>query len=62
MGSSAVNSIADSYDKTHEIDNLFIAGASLFAAIAAAEPTGIPSVVALRARDYIVSERAALIA
>jgi choline dehydrogenase-like flavoprotein len=62
MGRSADDSVANSYGQTHEIENLFIAGASLFPTIAAVNPTGTLSALALRTADYIISERAALIA
>ena len=61
MGASANDSVTNSYGQTHEIANLFIAGASLFPTIAAVNPTGTLSTLALRTADYIVSERAALI-
>jgi choline dehydrogenase-like flavoprotein len=59
MGASANDSVTNSYGQTHEIPNLFIAGASLFPTIAAVNPTGTLSALALRTADYIVSERAA---
>lgn len=62
MGTPAESSVANSYGQTHEIENLFIAGASLFPTIAAVNPTGTLSALALRTSAYIVSERAALIA
>jgi len=62
MGMSADDSVANSYGQTHEIANLFIAGASLFPTIAAVNPTGTLSALALRTADFIISERAALLA
>jgi choline dehydrogenase-like flavoprotein len=62
MGMSADDSITNSFGQTHEIANLFIAGASLFPTIAAVNPTGTLCALALRTADYIISERAALLA
>lgn len=61
MGDDPASSVTNSYGQTHEIDNLFMAGASLFPTAAAVNPTGTLSSLALRTADYIRDSRAALV-
>ncbi len=60
MGDDPERSVTNSYGQTHEVDNLFIAGASLFPTIAAVNPTGTLAALALRTVDYIQENRGAL--
>lgn len=60
MGDNPQRSVTNSYGQTHEVDNLFLAGASLFPTSAAVNPTGTLTSLALRTADYIRDNRAAL--
>lgn len=62
MGTSADDSVTNSYGQAHEIANLFVAGASLFPTVAAVNPTATLIALALRTADYIASERTSLLA
>lgn len=62
MGTSAEDSVVNSFGQSHEIENLFVAGASQFPTIAAVNPTGTLSALALRTADYLLSERRNVIA
>ncbi len=42
MGEDPDSSVTNSYGQTHEVNNLFVAGASLFPTVAAVNPTGTP--------------------
>ncbi|MEP3278188.1 MAG: GMC family oxidoreductase [Stappiaceae bacterium] len=61
MGSDPNRSVTNSYGQTHEVDNLFIAGASLFPTSGAVNPTGTLTALVLRSADYIQKNRAALL-
>lgn len=61
MGADAASSVTNSYGQAHEVENLFVAGASLFPTIAAVNPTATLSALALRTADYIRSHRATLL-
>ena len=54
MGSSIKNSVTDKNCKVHNIDNLFIAGSSLYPAGAAANPTLTIVCLALRLAQHLV--------
>ncbi len=60
MGDKPDKSVTNSYGQCHEVENLFIAGASLFPTSAAVNPTGTLSSLALRTADYIREHRAML--
>ncbi len=53
MGSSPENSVVDANCKVHGIDNLFIAGSSIFPASGAANPTFSIVAFALRLSDHL---------
>jgi len=61
MGTDPMGSVTNSYGQTYEVENLFVAGASLFPTIAAVNPTATLSALALRTADYIRGQRAALL-
>ena len=48
MGTKAENSVTDSYGRTHELENLFIAGPGLFPSSGAVNPTFTIHALALR--------------
>lgn len=56
MGNSASNSVTNSYGQTHEIENLFIAGAGLFPTSGAVNPTFTLHALALRGVEYLLAE------
>ncbi len=61
MGDNPDRSVTNSYGQTHQVDNLFLAGASLFPTSAAVNPTATLTSLALRSADYIRDNRAALL-
>ena len=60
MGDDAATSVTNSYGQTHEVENLFVAGSSLFPTGAAVNPTATLAALALRSADYIRDNRATL--
>lgn len=62
MGTDPASSVTNAWGRTHEVENLFVAGASLFPTIAAVNPTATLSALALRTADHIRENRAALLA
>jgi choline dehydrogenase-like flavoprotein len=61
MGDDPGRSVTKGYGQTHEVENLFVAGASLFPTIAAVNPTATLSALALRTAAYLREERQALV-
>jgi choline dehydrogenase-like flavoprotein len=61
MGDDPASSVTNSYGQTHQVENLFLAGASLFPTSGAVNPTGTLSSLAFRTADYIRDNRAALV-
>ena len=61
MGDDPERSVTNSYGQTHDVSNLFLAGASLFPTSAAVNPTGTLTSLALRSADYIRDNRSALL-
>jgi choline dehydrogenase-like flavoprotein len=53
MGTSAKDSVADSYGRTHDVANLFITGGGLFPTIAGVHPTFTLHALTLRTADYM---------
>ena len=53
MGKDASDSVTNAYGQTHQIDNLFVAGASLFPTCGAVNPTGTLAALVLRTADFI---------
>ena len=51
--------VVDANNRTHEVENLFVVDASSFATGASVTPTHTIQALALRAADYIWSERRA---
>ena len=54
MGASASTSVTDSYGRTHDIGNLFIAGAGLYPTEGAVHPTFTLHALTLRTAEYLV--------
>jgi glucose dehydrogenase len=61
MGDDPDRSVTNAYGQTHEVENLFLAGASLFPTSAAVNPTATLTSLALRTADYIRDNGAALL-
>lgn len=61
MGEDTASSVTNSYGQTHELDNLFVTGASLFPTVAAVNPTATLASLALRTAEYTRHNRAALL-
>jgi choline dehydrogenase-like flavoprotein len=53
MGNDPSTSMTNDFGQTHEIDNLFIAGASLFPTCGAVNPTATLVALVLRTADFI---------
>ncbi len=60
MGLDPKKSVADSYGKTHDVRNLFIAGSGLFPTSGASNPTFTIAALADRSADYIMQNWSAL--
>jgi choline dehydrogenase-like flavoprotein len=56
MGTDAATSVTDSFGRTHDHANLFLAGSSLFPTSGTANPTLTLSALALRAATHIASD------
>ncbi|HSF16191.1 MAG TPA: GMC oxidoreductase [Vicinamibacteria bacterium] len=61
MGDEPNSSVTNSYGQTHEVENLFLAGASLFPTSAAVNPTATLASLALRTADYLREHRSAAV-
>jgi len=55
MGKSAKDSVTDSYGRTHDVPNLFIAGGGLFPTIGGVHPTFTLHALTLRTADYMTA-------
>jgi choline dehydrogenase-like flavoprotein len=60
MGDDPRRSVTDSYGRTHDVDNLFLAGPGLFPTVGAVNPTFTATALASRTAAYIVSKWSAL--
>ncbi|MDP6560130.1 MAG: GMC oxidoreductase, partial [Candidatus Binatia bacterium] len=60
MGDDPEHSVADSFGRTHDVPNLFLAGSCLFVTSTAATPTLTLQALAARTADYIRQERRSL--
>ena len=60
MGDDPSRSVTDGYGRTHDVDNLFVAGASLFPTCGAVNPTGTLATLVLRTADYVRENVASL--
>lgn len=56
MGNDPRKSVTDKYGKTHDIDNLYIAGAPLFVTTGAVNPTLTIQALAARTADHIIKQ------
>ena len=56
MGNDPETSVADGYGRTHDHQNLFIAGSSLFPTSGTANPTLTIAALALRTADHLTTE------
>jgi len=56
MGREADASVTDGYGRTHDIENLFIAGPGLFPSGGAVNPTYTASALAARTADFVIRE------
>ena len=56
MGNDPETSVADGYGRTHDHQNLFIAGSSLFPTSGTANPTLTIAALALRTADHLATE------
>ncbi len=56
MGTSASNSVTDSYGRCHELDNLYIAGPGLFPNSGAVNPTFTIHALALRTAEHMLTQ------
>src|SRR5262249_30032721 len=55
MGSSAGNSVVNSYGQTHEIPNLYVAGPGIFATAGASNPTYTIFALSLRGAEHLAA-------
>jgi choline dehydrogenase-like flavoprotein len=53
MGTDASNSVTNSYGQTHELANLYIAGAGLFPTEGSVNPTNTIMAVSLRGAEHM---------
>lgn len=60
MGNDPATSVTNSFGQTHQVDNLFVAGSSLFPTCGAVNPTGTLAALVFRTVDYIRDNRSAL--
>ena len=54
MGDDPAGSVTNSYGQTHDVENLFVAGSSLFPSNSGVNPTFTVAAVALRTGDYML--------
>ena len=62
MSTDPAKSVTDSYGRTHDIPNLFIAGPSLFPTSGGVNPTFTIHALALRAAEHMLSQWSSLVA
>jgi choline dehydrogenase-like flavoprotein len=55
MGTGAANSVVDSYGRTHEIPNLYVAGPGIFATAGASNPTYTIFALSLRGAEHLAA-------
>jgi choline dehydrogenase-like flavoprotein len=60
MGDDSATSVTNSYGQTHDVENLFVAGTSLFPTAGAVNPTFTVHALALRSAEYVAAEWAGL--
>lgn len=54
MGAAPADSVCDGFGRCHELDNLFVAGSSLFPTSGAAHPTPLIAALGLRTAEHLV--------
>ncbi|WP_374312018.1 GMC family oxidoreductase [Microbacterium sp.] len=57
MGTDPATSVTDQWGETHDVDNLFLLGASTFVTSFGVNPTATIAALALRTAEYIISNR-----
>ena len=62
MGDYPLGAVVDRWGRAHDVPNLFIVDGSIFVTSAAVNPTSTLQALALRTADYIIRERANLLA
>ena len=55
MGTSAGNSVTNSYGQTHDIANLYVAGPGIFATAGASNPTYTIFALSLRGAEHLAT-------
>lgn len=60
MGSDRESSVTDSFGRTHDVDNLFVAGPALFPSVGAVNPTFTAAALADRTAEHIAAQWPAL--
>ncbi len=60
MGDDPSRSVTNAYGQTHDIENVFVAGASLFPTCGAVNPTATLAALVLRTADYVRENVASL--
>ncbi|WP_170759075.1 GMC oxidoreductase [Ruegeria lacuscaerulensis] len=61
MGSDPSSSVTNSFGQLHEVENVFVAGASLFPTPGAVNPTSTLAALVFRVADYIRTNRSSLL-
>ena len=61
MGDDPSTSVTNSFGQVHEVDNLFVAGASLFPTPGAINPTATLAALVFRTADYIRTNKSSLL-
>jgi choline dehydrogenase-like flavoprotein len=56
MGTGAANSVVDSYGRSHEVPNLWIAGPGIFATAGASNPTYTIFALSLRGAERLAAK------
>ena len=56
MGTSAANSVVDSYGRSHELANLYVAGPGIFASAGASNPTYTIFALSLRGAERLAAK------
>jgi len=56
MGEHSGNSVVDSYQRSHDHENLYLVGSGSFPTIATANPTLTLAALCLRTADHIISK------
>ncbi|MGA2392334.1 MAG: GMC family oxidoreductase [Candidatus Lustribacter sp.] len=57
MGSDPATSVVDANCRTHDVENLFVTGASVFPTLTGFPPTATVGALAYRTADYLIAQR-----